>query len=158
MKPGPKPTPTALKNLHGRSHHKQNKNEPRLPGLSTMPAAPKHLGEMGKEKWQEAGTTLIENHLLTELDLDALDRYCTYYETLKKAEHMITVSGGEILMSEKGGSYQNPWFSIYNQANNHMLKLGNELGLSLIARSRLEVSLDDLPDPEVAKFLGPKES
>jgi P27 family predicted phage terminase small subunit len=135
-----------------------NTEEPQPRQLSKLPAAPADLSVIGKAKWRELGNALIELRLMTNLDLDILERYCTLYDRLKRAEKMIKQMGGEVTKSEKGAPYQNPWVAIYNRTDGQLIKLGEQLGLSPSARSRLKVLWgggDE--DPEVAKFLGTKD-
>ena len=77
--------------------------------------------------------------------------YCQSWGRWVIAERAIAKEG-EILKSDEGGKYQNPWRYEANKAQDQMRKLLSEFGLSPSSRSRL--SAPATPDePTLAEQL-----
>ncbi|MGD0708283.1 MAG: phage terminase small subunit P27 family [Anaerolineaceae bacterium] len=160
MKPGPKPTPTALKNLHGRSHHKQNKNEPKPLALSVVPTAPSFLGQTAKKLWKEMVWNLCLLSVITEIDLDALARYCVVWERWLNAETMLKKQGN-VIKTSNGYPIQNPYLAIANTCLKQLEALGSEFGLTPAARSRVSIHLSNTLENEqsvqrLVELFGPR--
>jgi P27 family predicted phage terminase small subunit len=135
---GPKPKPAALKKLTGRSHHKQNPDEPKPERPSAVPPAPRWLGPVAKGLWRKMAKDLWELGVLTEIDLDALARYCVCWERWRKAERIIKEQG-EIVKTPNGYSAQNPYLAIANKCLKQLDSLGAEFGCTPSTRTRVSV-------------------
>jgi P27 family predicted phage terminase small subunit len=59
---------------------------------------------------------------------------------------------GEVITSEKGGKYMNPWVGIKTSAMDRVVRIGAEFGLTPASRTRVKV---DTPSEEdlMASFL-----
>jgi P27 family predicted phage terminase small subunit len=140
MKPGPAPKPTVLKRLAGNPGKKRlNDNEPQPKKPSRTPYVPRFLSETAKDEWRRLVDLLIELGIYTEIDRTAFTMYCLQFGKWIEAEKMISETGGEILTSEKGNLYQNPWSFVANKAYDQMIKMLLEFGMTPSSRSRLHV-------------------
>jgi len=75
---GRKPLPTHLKLVKGTARpHRLNASEP-VPQV-LAPAAPDHLEDRAKVKFGRLAQLLASNGIMTELDSDALARYCVVW-------------------------------------------------------------------------------
>lgn len=138
MKPGPRAKPTALKKLAGNPGKKRlNEAEPK-PVISYQPYAPRHLNEPAKKEWNRVVGKLIDLGLFTDLDHAALAMYCQAYGRWVMAENEIVETGGEILTSDKGNLYQNPWFFVSNKAFDQMRQMLQEFGFSPSSRTGIK--------------------
>jgi len=136
---GPKPKPTALKKLSGRSHHKQNKKEPSPLRLTSVPPAPRWLGIIARAKWKELAKDLCALGLLTKIDQDALARFCVVYQRWREAEEKIKEEG-EVITTQTGYPIQSPWLMIANKCVLQLNAIGSEFGLSPSSRTRVEIA------------------
>ena len=70
MKPGTKPTPTALKKLRGTARpDRVNANEPKPRVPAKTPRVPRHLNDRAKKYWRREAKKLHAVGILTEVDL-----------------------------------------------------------------------------------------
>lgn len=146
---GRKPKPTALKELAGNPGKRplpQNEPKPGVP--SSPPYAPRHLGSEAKREWRRLVPRLMAVGIFTELDYAALALYCEAYGRWVVAEeHLRADTEGEILVSEKGFRYINPWRTVANQAWEQMRKILVEFGMTPSSRSRVKVEKGEDLDP-----------
>ena len=142
MTTGRKPKPTALNELAGNPGKRAlNKDEPRPPALRVLPALPEHLGELARRKWEELSSQLYSIGVLTEIDLDALERYCMVYQRWREAEENVVKKGGPILQTAAGNVIQNPYLSIANRCIEQLDKLAAEFGLTPSSRTRVKAEI-----------------
>jgi P27 family predicted phage terminase small subunit len=59
---------------------------------------------------------------------------------------------GEVIISDKGGMYQNPWVAIRNRAMDQVVKISAEFGMTPSSRARVKVEAPTEED-EMAKLL-----
>lgn len=140
MRPGPAPKPTALKRLAGNPGKKRlNDNEPQPKKPTRTPYVPRFLNETAKEEWRRLIDPLLNAGIYTEIDRTAFTMYCLQFGKWIEAEKKIDETGGEILTSDKGNFYQNPWSFVANKAYDQMIKMLLEFGMTPSSRSRLHV-------------------
>lgn len=147
---GRKAKPTALKELEGNPGKRAlNKKEPKPEVI--IPSCPNHLTGVAKQEWNRVTKELAKLGLITNIDRAALAAYCTAYQDYVRAENELK-KGGQVIFTEKGGAYQNPWVGIKNSAIEKMIKIGVEFGLTPSSRVRLQVEKPNEED-EMAGFL-----
>jgi len=139
MVSGPKPKPTALKRLSGRSHHKSNLAEPKPERLIQVPPAPKWMPAAARAKWKQTAKKLCALGLLTDIDEDALQRFVMVWARWREAERMIAKEG-EVIKTQTGYPIQSPWLAIANKCVLQLNQIGSEFGLSPASRTRVEIS------------------
>lgn len=147
---GRKPVPTALKQLRGTVRQDRIlKNEPKfdIPGKMLVP--PNDLPEEGQDLWRSLGKVLLDAGLMTYGDKLALELLCLAYARMKKANRNVLIDG-EVLVSDNGGYYQNPWLSVANRAWDQVKGMLGEFGLTPAERTRVMAAVeqeeDDLAD------------
>lgn len=115
---GPKPAPTALKNLAGNPGKRAvNTREP-LPTRET-PTCPDWMPDDGRAQWNKVVPELDSLGMLTKLDAAVLEGYCAIYSEFVG----IVKAGGEIKSTLMG----------------QLRYYAGELGLSPTSRARLQV-------------------
>ncbi len=139
---GGKPTPTALKLLHGNPGRRPlNQHEPQP--QPRLPRAPEHLGEAARKEWQRAGRFLLQLGLVSDLDRAALAAYATVYGRWVEAEQALSTHG-VLIKSPNGFPMQSPYLAVANRALEQMRSLLSEFGMSPASRTRVAgVQLDE---------------
>lgn len=136
---GRKPTPTALKLLHGNPGHRPIRgDEPKPP--ASQPTCPAHLSPTAKAEWKRLAQSLNAIGLLTQADRAALAAYCQSYGRWVEAERKLAETP-VILKTPAGYVQPSPWLAIANKQLELMAKFMAEIGLTPSARSRLAIQM-----------------
>jgi P27 family predicted phage terminase small subunit len=136
---GRKPKPTETKKLAGNpGKRKINEQEPK-PDV-VIPAAPDHLDGPALEEWYRITEELKKLRMITAIDRAVLITYCQAWGDYIKACDEVEKEG-EVLFSDKGNAYQNPWTGIKTSAMDRMLRISAEFGMTPSSRSRLKVEM-----------------
>jgi P27 family predicted phage terminase small subunit len=148
---GPLPTPTKILQLRGSKRAKQRVagGEPQPAALVKLPPCPKRLQGEARKLWKKLGQRLIDQGLLTELDLDLLEDLCQVQARLLKAEEQLA-KFGEVLVSDGGGMYQNPYLAIANKCMAQLQALRDRFGMGPSMRPRVRTAtppVEEKPDP-----------
>lgn len=114
--------------------------------LSALPRCPDHLNDVARKEWRRLATPLFEAGLLTLADRAALAAYCQAYARWVEAEEHLKRTP-VLLKAPSGYVQQSPWLSVANKQMELMGRYMTELGLTPIARSRLEMPVDALQHP-----------
>lgn len=147
---GRKPKPTALKQLEGNPGKRAvNKKEPKP--VSEIPSCPNHLQGIARQEWNRIVKELKALGMITKLDRAALAICCTAYADYVKACNKLKKEG-EVIISEKGGMYQNPWVAIKKRSMDQIAKFYAEFGMTPSSRSRIQVDANT-PEEELEKML-----
>lgn len=151
---GRKAKPTALKELEGNPGKRAlNQKEPK-PKVA-IPECPAQLKGDARVEWKRITKQLFPLGVISELDRAALTSYCIAWGTLLKAIKMIEKEH-EVIISENGGAYQNPWVSIRNKAMEQILKHSSEFGMTPSSRARIKADAPTEEDEMTAMLLGRK--
>ena len=135
---GRKPKPTHLKILEGNLGRRPlNRGEPRPE--RAVPTCPAHLCPSAKAEWKRLVHQLDSLGILTVLDRAPLAAYCQSYGRWVEAERKLKETP-TLLKLPSGYLQHNPWLTIANKQLELMHKYMAELGLSPVARSRVDVS------------------
>lgn len=133
--------PTALRAMQGNPGKRAlNAREPR-PEQGAMPQAPRWLKAAARREWRRVARMLYNAGLLTQVDKAVLAMYCQAYGRMVEAEKELEqgMSGGEVILSDRGNLYINPWLNVATAAAKDVLRLAQELGMTPAARSRVQV-------------------
>ena len=154
---GRKPTPTAVKKLRGTARpDRVLNNEAQFPIPGRMLSVPKNLkssgGKHGEELWQSLGKLLLDAGLLTYGDMLALEMLCIAYDRMCRANREVEKES-EVLMSDKGNMYQNPWLAIANKAWDQCKAMLAEFGLTPAERTRVMAVVRDQEKDNLADAL-----
>lgn len=150
MARGRKPKPTEIKKLEGNPGKRiLNKKEPKTE--SAIPKCPNHLTGVARTEWKRITSELHALKLIAHIDRAALAAYCSAWGDYVKAENKLKKEG-EVLISDKGGMYQNPWLAIKKRSMDQLVKFGAEFGMTPSSRSRVKVETPTEED-EIANLL-----
>lgn len=150
MTRGRKPKPTETKKLEGNpGKRKLNEKEPK-PDV-VIPPPPEQLEGVALDEWYRITPELQKLRMITALDRAPLVALCQAWGDYIKACEKLE-DEGEVLMSDKGNAYQNPWTGIKTSAMDRILRLSSEFGMTPSARSRLKVEMPT-EDDDMKKIL-----
>lgn len=151
---GRKPKPTEMKKLEGNPGKRGlNKKEPKP--AAGAPVAPNHLTGAARTEWKRLTVELGEMKLLSKVDRAELSLCCSAWAMYVKACNKI-VKEGEVITSDKGGLYQNPWVAIRNRSMEQVHKFYAEFGLTPSSRSRVHVDTPGEEDEMAGYLFGKK--
>lgn len=130
-----RPLPTALKVVRGTNRpSRTNKSEAQPP--IDAPDCPDCLDADAKREWGRLVPLLLDQGLLTRIDLAALAGYCALFARWQKAEQMIS-ENGETVVTPNGSLQVSPWLSIAARSLAELRKFAAEFGLSPASRSKV---------------------
>lgn len=160
MKPGRKPTPTALKKLRGNPGKRAlNTSEPKFAPVSHL-NPPDWLDAVAKAEWRRVAPQLFAQDLFSEVDHALLAAYCVACSRWQQAEQLVQqqidkaanpVAGANALelplamefRTIQGYAQQIPQIGIANSYLDKMRSLAAEFGFTPASRSRLAWSGGD---------------
>ena len=135
---GRKQTPTRIKLLHGNPGRRPlNQAEPQP--TVRLPRVPDHLSPAAKKEWRRAGRFLLQQGLISDLDLAAFAAYCQAWGRWVESEQALS-SFGVMLKSPNGFPVQSPYLAVANRAMDQMRSLLSEFGMSPASRTRVAAS------------------
>lgn len=150
MTKGRRPKPTMEKQLAGNPGRRPLNSAEPMPDPK-KPPIPKFLKGEARKEWNRIAKRLHECGLLTYIDRGVLALYCAAWGRWVDAYEQVSAEGFEaVVVSEKGGLYQNPWVGIASNAAKDVLKFGEKLGLSPAARSAIKLPQADVEDDPFA--------
>jgi P27 family predicted phage terminase small subunit len=149
---GRKPKPTKLKELEGNPGKRAlNKKEPKAE--SAIPPCPNHLTGAAKTEWNNLTKELHALKLLAKVDRAALAICCTAWADYVQAVNKLKKEGS-VIISDKGGMYQNPWVAIKKRSMDQVVKFYAEFGMTPSSRSRVKVDTPGEEDEMTAFLFG----
>lgn len=153
-KPGPPPTPTALRVLNGNPGKRAyNDREPKLP--NRLPGPPSHLSGEARKEWGRIVAALDAARMLTLADRTCLAMYCQAFGRWVTAERAVS-KRGTVIKTPNGYPITNPQLAVANRAFQQLRELMGELGLSPASRSRIRTDNPDATsNPDVDRFFAP---
>lgn len=134
---GRKPKPTRLKLIEGNPGKRRiNAREPN-PRLA-IPTCPAHLNPSAKAEWKRLVRQMHTLGIVTDLDRSALAAYCQAYGRWVEAEKKLKETP-LLIKLPSGYIQQSPWLAMANKQLELMHKYMSDLGLSPLARTRVEM-------------------
>lgn len=134
---GRPPKPSAQKRLDGNPGKRAVNHKEPMP-TEGEPELPSHLDAEASAEWHRLIPELTALGVITIVDKGVLASYCMAWSRWVKAELMIQKSS-EVLQSDSGGLYQNPYLAVANRAMEQMRTFGAAMGLDPSSRSRLQI-------------------
>jgi P27 family predicted phage terminase small subunit len=155
---GPARKPTALINLNDNAgHHKKSslENEP-TPELK-IPDCPSDLQSRAREAWYQITELLYENGLVSELDEQALKTLCVniqvrdelleYLQSYEVELDNGTKVKGFVAYFVGKNSQTTPEWKAYREAEETIMRICKEFGMTPSARSRMKVLMPVKTEP-----------
>lgn len=150
---GRKPKPTRFKLIEGNPGKRPLDPHAPKPRI-TIPTCPAHLNPSAKAEWKRLARHMHMLGIVTDLDRSALAAYCQAYGRWVEAERKLKETP-LLIKLPSGHIQQSPWLAIANKQLELMAKFMSELGLSPVARTRVEVTpLGPKPWEYGSKFEG----
>lgn len=106
--------------------------------LDAQPRCPAHLSEAARKEWRRLATPLHEAGILTLADRAALAAYCQAWARWVEAEEKLAKTPS-LLKTPNGHVQQSPWLTVANKQMELMGRYMSELGLTPVARSRVDM-------------------
>lgn len=113
--------------------------------LRRAPPPPKHLDTFAKEEWRRIMPYLIDQQIVTKVDLTGVETYCDMISTIRKTRLLMQRALKDAAQSEDGDSaeYQR-LFGVVNRASVTARQLAAEYGLTPVSRMKLgELTKED---------------
>lgn len=133
-KRGPKPMPTELRLLHGRTRAGQAVNRQR-PIPTGRPVCPKELSHGAVRIWKRLLASMPPQ-LYTRVDEGTLAVFCTAQAEFLQAVETVDAEG-RVLVDRYGRKYEHPAMRQMARCAELIAKMGDKLGLSPTARDAL---------------------
>lgn len=154
MTRGRKPKPTEQKILEG-NPGKRTLGEKEPKPETKIPPCPTHLKGEARTEWDRVTKQLLKLNIISEIDRASLTAYCTAWGTYVKACKKLEKES-EVMISDAGGMYQNPWVAIRNKAMEQILKFSAEYGMTPSSRTRIKVEAPNEEDEMKKMLMGVK--
>lgn len=132
---GPAKEPRALKEVKGTARGRDA--TPKPAGEIVQP----ELRETAAAVWSRLAPDLEAKGVLTPWDVDAFAVYCEAVASADEAlEHL--EDEGRVIFHEKQGQCRNPWWQIWRESIDVMVRYGSRFGLTPSDRGALKVGDD----------------
>lgn len=154
MTRGRKPKPTEQKKLEGNPGKRALNDQEPQPDVA-IPECPPHLEGEARKEYQRITAELVKLKILSEVDRAALVAYCQAWGDYVQATKEIKKEG-EVLYSDKGNAYINPWKNIQTSAMDRMLRFSAEFGMTPSSRTRIKVEKPTEEDKMAGYLFGNK--
>lgn len=148
---GRKPKPLELKKLHGTVQPCRINHDAPTPD-NEIPQCPEGLDKIGQDEWNRITQQLYDLKMIADIDLAVVFGYCHCWEQFIKTAVQLKKTG-YLVKAPSGYPIINPLISINNESKRQMLKFAQELGLSVIQRTRIKVREKDNHDDVLESFL-----
>jgi P27 family predicted phage terminase small subunit len=128
--------PSALRNLHGKSHHALNREEPKPADVASLDG-PAWLTGNAREIWDALAPELHRLGLLTLVDVPAFAGACRWWSIYLQADRAIKRHGITATMKTSGRQAPAPAVQIALQAFDAAMKVFTKFGLTPSDRAHL---------------------
>ena len=143
---GPQPTPTKILKMRGSWRAKINPDEPQP--QAKKPTRPKWLNAEAVKVWVNLTRKLFRMGVLTDVDGNALARYCMLFARWRTCEEFLEKHGQTRVVKDDSGKAVDiktfPQVTIAGSLADQLLRLEQQFGLTPSARARLRT----LPETE----------
>ena len=148
-KRGPKPMPAALRIARGTHLERLNKNEPQ-PAADNL-AAPEWVTGEAAAKFNELAPQLSAMRVLTNVDVDALGRYCVMFVEWKKHLAICQQGGDVLVLKDDHGRLKfasiAPSATLVAKYGMQLLRLGEAFGMTPSSRTQVAAGAVQPSDP-----------
>ena len=138
---GRPPKPAALRKLQGTNN---SETKSKTSNGFEYPNPPEDLGDYGTQFWNKSGKKCIEAGLIQETDIPHLTMTCHCYDRLERAREQL---GDKLLEDGQFGEKKRPLLLIIQQEEDRLSKYLQQMGLTPVARERVNFTVPDDDDP-----------
>lgn len=114
---------------------------------------PAHIPEQMRDEWRTVAIDLRERKLLTDAMTGSLDAYILALWNMRRAQEQIDLHG-LLVDAGKGILKQNPAVSLLGKAQQVVLRLSMELGLTPASRSRSSLQQSTEKEDDIFSVAG----
>lgn len=143
---GPAPQTNNVKMLRGNPGKRPlNMNEPKFSSGEDLPP-PDILGEVGRRWYYTLGNELVNNGLLTVVDVPALAVFCREIEKYVEAEKFLAENGFSYYTQDEQGNqrwHHYPQIAVSAQAAKFIDKYASKFGFTPADRTRIRAAVTD---------------
>ncbi|ATF25055.1 phage terminase small subunit P27 family [Brochothrix thermosphacta] len=111
---------------------------------------PHYLDTMGKNEWNRV-VPLLQDLPISNLDYHLIAQYCNWYSVWRKSWQDVKKNKATLIEENSSGIKTkkiNPDFTVMEKATTQLMRISNELGMTISSRMRLvDVSEDEEDDP-----------
>jgi len=140
---GRRPKPAALRLLQG--NPSRRKVGPEVTAPAELPVAPDYVTGRALAEWEDLGSKLLANGLMTALDTNGLGCLCVAIAALKDAQDAIALTGATYVTST-GFVRPSPHTGMRDRAIKLVAQLSNEFGLTPAARTKVHHEQQPIDD------------
>lgn len=145
MQTGPKPIPTATKELYGNPGKRAlNDDTAKVEPAETL-EPPMPLYGAASREWVRIAPALHKLGLLTELDRTTLAAYCESWGRYVDAQQTVR-EYGTLIEGQKGNLVKNPAAQLARDSLADMIRLATEFGMTPSSRGRMVIPGGNNPD------------
>ncbi|HLU76136.1 MAG TPA: phage terminase small subunit P27 family [Nonomuraea sp.] len=135
--------PRALAAVEGDRPDRINFDEP-VPADGEV-RAPDRLSDEARAVWDRIAPDLVARKVLTPWDVDSFATFCDAVARHRRAAARLDADG-EVVEGHRGVAAKNPWWQIWRDAADVMVKMGSRFGLNPADRTQLSVGGDEGDD------------
>ena len=146
------PKPTEQKKLEGNPGKRALNNQEPQPDVA-IPQCPPHLKGAAREEYLRVTAELLKLKIISNIDRAVLVGYCQAWGDYIHATEKIKKEG-EVLYSDKGNAYLNPWKNIQTSSMDRILRFAAEFGMTPSSRSRIKVETPTEEDKMTGYLFG----
>lgn len=143
--PGPPPTPTRLRLLHGAQASKLNQHEPK-PRVGEL-EAPDGMSADVLAIWEYTVRELVAMGIDAPADRDSLAAYCEAVDKHRKSSALLARSP-LLVQGQKGNLVRNPLLIVQRDAALLIRGFAQEFGLTPSARTRIDTERQEADDAD----------
>lgn len=118
--------------------------------LDTNIKPPHYLGVIGENEWNRV-VPLLSELPVSNLDYHLIAKYCIWYSVWRKSWQDVKKNKATLIEENSSGIKTkkiNPDFTVMEKATTQIMRISNELGMTISSRMRLvDVTEDEEDDP-----------
>lgn len=148
---GRKNLPYQIKEAQGTLRKSRiNGNEPRPYEIKELPSPPDYFNSRAVELWEEIGSDLINQRLLSTMDINAFSMLVMDLSLYEDCLRNISEKGSVIEVKTREGTIPkiNPYHNLKKSLSDKIVKLFSEFGLTPASRS----NVTKIEAPKVSKL------
>lgn len=139
---GRKPMPSEWKVITGSPNRSKRQAESFVEAPKDEPQMPEDVSEAAQWKWLETTDLMRQMGTLSVAYSDLLRLYCETWDTYTEARKKVRQLGAAFVFidpeTKKPSQKPNPWERVMRQAQQNLVRMQTELGLTPSAKSRLQ--------------------
>lgn len=147
---GRAPTPTEILKRRGSWRGNSRPSEPKP--QKTAPPKPRRLTKEQSAVWKQLVPELERLGVLSRIDGNALERYCTLWIRWRRASDFLEKYGESYPLKDNDGKVKCfmpfPQAAVVNKLSVLLLRLEQEFGLTPASRTRIQVTVEPEADAE----------